>query len=239
MGAARPARRLLPLRQRWHDLLFAHWPVASDALRPRLPAGLLLDTFDGSAWLGVVPFRMSGVRAAGLPPLPGAGAFPELNVRTYVRRGDVRGVWFFSLDAASRLAVAAARAWFGLPYFQARMRCESDGPAVRYESLRLDARGAPAELRAHYEPTGAPTPAPAGTLEDFLTNRLTLFATDRRGRLRCADVEHAPWPLQPARAELFCNTMATGLGLPLREPPASLLFARFLDVHIGLPRRVE
>jgi uncharacterized protein YqjF (DUF2071 family) len=226
------------MHQRWHDLLFAHWPLPPAALDGRLPPGLRPDLFDGHAWLGVVPFRMSGVRLAGLPPLPGSGAFPELNVRTYVRHGEQPGVWFFSLDAASRLAVEIARRWFALPYFHARMSCAADGEGIRYASRRVDARGAPAELRARYAPLGPPAPSAPGTLEDFLTNRLTLFATDRRGRLVRGDVEHARWPLQPARAELELNTMGAALGLRLEGPPRSLLFARRLDVRIGAPRAV-
>ena len=226
------------MHQRWHDLLFAHWPLPAGALDGRLPPGLRPDSFDGRPWLGVVPFRMSGVRLAGLPPLPGSGAFPELNVRTYVRHGDQPGVWFFSLDARSRLAVEVARRWFGLPYFRAAMRCDPDGDDVRYASRRLDPRGPPAELRARYGPTGPPATATAGSLDDFLTNRLVLFALDRRGRLVRGDIEHACWPLQPAHAELELNTMASALGLPLHGPPASLLFARRLDVRIGAPRLV-
>ena len=224
------------MHQRWHDLLFAHWPVPEATLARHLPPGLRLDTFEGRAWLGVVPFRMTGVRLAGLPPLPGAGAFPELNLRTYVRRGEVRGVWFFSLDAGSRMAVEVARRWFGLPYFRASMRCAADGDGIRYESRRTDPRGAPAELRASYAPTGPVSPAPPGSLEDFLTNRLTLFAPRPRGGLLAGRVEHAPWPLQPARAELAANTLAASLGLPLRDAPASLLFSRRLEVRIGAPR---
>src|SRR5437867_5100192 len=104
---------------RWHDLLFLHWPVRPEIIRPLIPNGLELDTFDGAAWIGVVPFRMTGVRLRWLPPLPGISAFPELNVRTYVRVRDRPGVYFFSLDAGSRTAVAMARAWFHLPYFHA------------------------------------------------------------------------------------------------------------------------
>ena len=122
--------------QRWHELLFAHWPVPAEPLRARLPAGLELDTFEGEAWLGVVPFRMSAVRLRGAPALPGVSAFPELNLRTYVRRGEQRGVWFFSLDAASALAVRAARLWFHLPYFEARMTCDGRADGVHYRSER-------------------------------------------------------------------------------------------------------
>jgi hypothetical protein len=128
----------------WHDLLFAHWPVAPDALRallPRTDPPLELDVRDGFAWLGVVPFRMSGARFRWLPPVPGTAAFPELNVRTYVTAGGRPGVWFFSLDAASPLAVRAARATFHLPYFDAGMACEADGDGVYYRSRRTHAGG--------------------------------------------------------------------------------------------------
>src|ERR1700687_6083754 len=105
----------------WRDLLFAHWPVATTSLRPLVPARLRIDTFDGQAWLAVVPFRMSGVRLRGTPAMPWLSAFPELNVRTYVRCGAKPGVWFFSLDAGNPLAVGIARAWFHLPYYRAWM----------------------------------------------------------------------------------------------------------------------
>src|SRR5688500_5474109 len=122
---------------RWHELLFMHWPVPAAALRPLIPAGLELDTFDGSAWLGVVPFRMSGIRRRLLPPVPGTAAFPELNVRTYVTAGAKPGVWFFSLDAANRLAVRVARWTFHLPYYDATMSCTRDRAGeVAYRSTR-------------------------------------------------------------------------------------------------------
>src|SRR5262249_24967365 len=128
---------------RWHQLLFMHWPVGVDRLRPLIPPGLELDTFEGEAWLGVVPFRMSGIRHRLMPPVPGTSAFPELNVRTYVRQGGRSGVWFFSLDAANWMAVRTARTLFHLPYFNARMSCESKGDGVVYSSWRTH-RGAQA-----------------------------------------------------------------------------------------------
>jgi uncharacterized protein len=125
----------------WHELAFLHWPVSPHALRAVLPKTLTLDMFDGVAWLGVVPFWMSGVRPRLTPPLPGLATFAELNVRTYVVAGDKPGVWFFSLDAASRIAVRGARTLFHLPYFDARMSVSQEGGAVRYRSERTH-RGA-------------------------------------------------------------------------------------------------
>jgi len=246
------------MAQTWHDLLFMHWPVDPGALAPALPAPLELQTFDGSAWLGIVPFRMSGVRLAGLPALPRLSAFPELNVRTYVtlpeRDGAPRpGVWFFSLDAARRLAVAVARSWFGLPYHHAAMSCAAEGEAVRYACRRLGAgaaRAGPtgaaggrvvaaataASFVGRYGPAGPVRLAATGRLEHFLTERYCLYALDRRGRLRRAEVHHAPWPLQPAQAVIERNTMTAPLGLPLPASEPLLHFARRLDVRVWAPR---
>jgi uncharacterized protein len=141
---------------RWHELLFIHWPVPAGSLRPLIPAGLELETFDGAAWLGVVPFRMSGCRVRGLPPVPGLSAFPELNVRTYVSAEGKPGVWFFSLDAASWLAVRGARWLFHLDYFDARMSVARKGNEIDYRSTRTHRHARPAEFAARYRPTGPP-----------------------------------------------------------------------------------
>lgn len=233
------------MAQSWHDLLFAHWRLPASALAARLPAPLQPDLFDGSAWLGVVPFRMTGVRLRGLPALPWLSAFPELNVRSYVslpdRDGAARpGVWFFSLDAARWLAVVVARRWFGLPYHSAAMRCVSEGGEIRYSSRRIEtgARVASAAFVARYRPTGPVRAAAPGSLEHFLTERYCLYAHDRRGRLCRAEVQHAPWPLQPAQAEVERNTMAAPLGLQLPPDAPLLHFARRLDVLVWSPRPV-
>ncbi len=227
------------MRQSWHDLLFAHWPIAIDALRARLPSALELDTFDGRAWLGVVPFRMSGIRFRALPPLPGMSAFPELNLRTYVRHRGVPGVWFFTLEASSALAVAGARAAFHLPYHRAAMRCEPTGEGLRYSSTRTHRGAAPARLEASYEPSGKLFHARAGSLEHWLTERYCLFAATARGTILRADIHHAPWPLQPARARFEQNSLARAHGLDLPDTEPLLLFARELDVLVWWPARAS
>jgi uncharacterized protein YqjF (DUF2071 family) len=215
---------------RWSSLAFLHWPVPADALRPHLPPELELDTFDGRAWIGVVPFRMEGVRHRGLPPVPTAADFAEVNVRTYVRGGGRAGVWFFSLDAASRLAVRGARWGLGLPYFDAAMRMRRDGDAVDYRSVRTH-RGAPAaELRARYRPAGEPYHAAPGTLDHWLTERYRLFGRRRSGRVYGIDVHHAPWPLQRAEVEIERNTMAAASGIHLPDAPPLAHFASPVDV---------
>ncbi len=151
----------------WHDLLFAHWPVDPAAVRELVPRQLELDLFDGRAWIGVVPFRMSGVRLRRLPPMPGMAAFPEVNVRTYVRAGGRAGVSFFSLDAASWLACCLAHGWYRLPYFHARMSVRNEDDSVRYESVRREGPR-PAEFRARYGPVSTPraTARQPGALAD-------------------------------------------------------------------------
>ena len=226
------------MQQAWHDLLFAHWRVDARALRALVPAELELDTFDGEAWVGVVPFRMSGIRARGLPALPGASAFAELNLRTYVRRGGVGGVWFFTLEAEHALAVRVARAWFHLPYHLARMRCRAAGDGIEYASTRVHRGAPPARVEVDYAPVGPARVALLGTLEHWLTERYCLFARRRRGELLRADIHHAPWPLQDARAEFRVNALASAHGIELPAEPPRLHFARRLDVLIWPPRRV-
>ncbi|HVS17261.1 MAG TPA: DUF2071 domain-containing protein [Planctomycetota bacterium] len=225
------------LAMRWHDLAFLHRPVRPALLRPHLPRGLELDTFDGSAWLGSVPFRMSGVRVHGLPALPGLSAFPEINLRTYATAGGRPGVWFFSLDVTSRVAVAVARAWFHLPYHRARMAlCGEDG-RVAYEHERV--RDARVGFRGRYRGVGEPFRAAPGSLEAFLVERYCLYATDRRGRLLRGDVHHAPWTLQRAECEVARDTLAAPLGLSEFGGEPLAHFARELDVVAWSLRPVE
>lgn len=218
---------------RWEELLFAHWPVKPDALRPLLPKGLELDTFDGEAWLGVVPFRMSGVRGRCMPRLPGANAFAELNLRTYVKVGDKPGVWFFSLDAEHRLAVRTARFTFALPYYDADMVCRAEGSAVVYRSDRTHAGAVPANFEGSYGPDGDVFRSRPGTLEHWLTERYCLYAS-RRGRLLRGDIHHEPWPLQPAWLNLTELKMTSQIGVTIGGEPL-LHFARSIDVVAWLP----
>ena len=198
----------------WHDLLFLHWPIAPQLLHAHVPPGLELESFGGSAWIAVVPFRMSNVRRRGMPGLPWLSAFCELNVRTYVTRGGRPGVWFFSLDAANPLAVRFARSRFHLPYFDARMRCARRDGAIDYESARRDGGAPAAGFRASWRPAGPLFLARAGTLEHFLTARFCLYAQAPDGRLLRGEIDHPRWPLRTADATVECDTMVAALGLP-------------------------
>jgi len=226
------------MAQTWSDLLFAHWPLEPEALRAHLPASLPIDTFEGTAWLTITPFEISGLRLRGTPPAPGFSRFTELNVRTYTTLDGKPGIWFFSLDAASVAAVAGARRTYRLPYFRAAMEIERPDGGIRYRSRRTSSDGPAAELAVDYAPVGPVAPPAPGTLEHWLTERYCLYALAPRGRILRAEIHHPPWPLQPARARFSTNTMApAGVELPAREP--LLQFARRQDVLIWPPRAVD
>jgi uncharacterized protein YqjF (DUF2071 family) len=231
------------MRQTWRHLGFLHWPVDADVMARMLPPGLHVDTFEGVAYVGIVPFTIPRSRTArfGVPVAP---PFHELNLRTYVHRdGRDPGVWFFSLDAASRLAVAGARAAYHLPYFHARMSMrttdggDAGGVQIDYDSRRLGRHGS-AEFHGHYGPVGPVTPARAGTLEFFLIERYLLYAWNGR-TLKSARVHHTPYPVQAACADHVVETLtqAAGLPVPAGAPPLAH-YATEVDVRIYLPKLV-
>ncbi len=223
------------MAQNWHDLLFAHWPIKPEVLRPLVSPELPLDEFDGQCWIGVVPFRMSGVRLRATPAIPVLSAFPELNVRTYVNLHNRPGVYFFSLDATSLAAVKAARAFYKLPYFHARMSCRDIDNEIIYDSSRSSNH---AELRSRYRPIGPVELAEPGTLKHWLTERYCLY-TMRNHRVYRAEVHHQPWPLQDAEAEIETNSMAEAIGIKLPAVDPVLYFARKLEVIVWPLRPVE
>lgn len=222
------------MAMRWHDLAFLHWPVAAELLRPLIPIELSLDTFDGTAWIGVVPFRMSGVRPRFVPSLPGLSAFPEINVRTYVTAHGKPGVWFFSLDARNRLAVRVARAVFGLPYFDAQIELTEREGSIQYQSRRTHRAAPPADFHGSYRPSGDVYRTERGELDHFLTERYCLYTRNRRGDVCRGDIHHSPWPLQAAEVDIRQNSMSAPIGLDLPGPPL-VHFARKLDVIAWFP----
>lgn len=221
------------MHQIWNDLLFAHWPISIETLRPLLPAHIPIDTFDGTAWIGVVPFHMSGVAPRGIPPLPYFSAFPEINVRTYITIQGKPGVYFFSLDAQNRFAVEAARFAFHLPYFYAHIQVQNrPDNTIFYHSLRKDKRARQAEFTGEYSPSSAIRLANPGTLEYWLTERYCLYCTDRRGNVYRGDIDHDSWPLQSAEASINVNTLPNSFGIRLPDTSPLLHFAKKLKVKI-------
>lgn len=237
IAARTPAAGARPVMfQRWSNLLFLHWRHDPELITPLLPDGLHVDFHEGAAYIGIIPFFMSGVRLRGLPPVPGLSRFQELNLRTYVHDEEgIPGVWFFSLDAANDIAVRVARQFFHLPYRRAQMSAEigdtidyrcrpPDGPDLRYRY------GAPAEGK----------PAKPGSLDFFLLERYHLYAHDPRSEtLFRGQVHHEPYSPVPAEvgrhdARLYATN---GLAVP-ESPPCHQAAARGVDVTIYPLRRL-
>ncbi|MCU1297860.1 MAG: hypothetical protein JWO91_2138 [Acidobacteriaceae bacterium] len=212
------------MMQGWRDLLFAHWPISVETLRPLIPQPLIIDTFEHSGWLGITPFDLK-MRPRGLPTV---SHFPELNCRTYVVYRDKPGVFFFSLDARSRLAVWGARRFFLLPYFYAKMKIKKRGGTLVYSSQRIDEN---ASFVGQYCPEGPVRAADPGTLEHWLTERYCLY-TYSHNRLFRGEIHHRPWPLQRANCEIAENTIAVARGISLPDTAPLFHFAAHLDVLV-------
>ncbi len=227
------------MRMRWRDLLFAHWKVDAAVLRKLIPRELELDLYDGCAYAGAVPFTMEDVSPRLVPPLPGLHAFPELNLRTYVTTEGKPGVWFFSLDAGQKLAVRVARRWFHLPYFDAEFQIARSGEGVEYSSIRTHRNAPGAAFSAVYRPAGPVYRSRQGDLDFWLTERYCLYSADPAGNIYRGDIDHGLWPLQAAEAEVQGNTLGESLGIEMKGPPATLHFARSLDVRAWMVERVK
>jgi uncharacterized protein YqjF (DUF2071 family) len=220
-------------RQSWRELLFLHWSVPVEALRPLVPPGLEIDTFEGRAYVGLVPFTMTGVRPVWAPALPGLSSFHEVNVRTYVHReGRDPGVWFLSLDASNRVAVLVARSRYHLPYRFARMSL-TRGPLgeVRYSSERLWPGPKPATCAMTYWPTGPAAPAAPGSLEHFLAERYVLYA-ERRERLLRGRVHHTPYPLQAAEFASLDESLVAAAGVRRGSERPLVHYAKGVSVEV-------
>lgn len=225
-------------RQQWKQLLFAHWPADKSILREKIPPEFEIDTFEGDAWVGAVPFVMSGVRFRGLPSVPGVSRFLELNLRTYVCYQGRPGVYFFSLDANQPIAVWAARRFFHLPYYRSQMSIRREGDAIRYCSRRIHAREPEAVFDCRYR-GGETIETSRGDLAEWLTERYCFFTKARSGAIYRGDIRHKKWPLQSAVAEFRVNEIVSSLGLLLADVPPLLYYSENLDVKVWKIRRVD
>jgi uncharacterized protein YqjF (DUF2071 family) len=223
------------MTQTWRDVLFAHWPVPVAHLRALVPPSLPIDSFNGEAWLSVTPLYIAPLRMRFLPPMPGNGAFPEINVRTYVTLEDKPGIYFFSLDARSLTAVLGARAAYLLPYFHARMQRRKQGETIAFRSERRT--GVRAAFAGEYSPVGPVREAQRGTLDYFLVERYCLYTVGDRMVYR-AEIHHPAWPLQDARAEISVNTMARAAGVDLPDKAPLVHYANHLKVLVWPLRTV-
>ncbi|MGB7555605.1 MAG: DUF2071 domain-containing protein [Candidatus Korobacteraceae bacterium] len=226
------------MTQRWNDLLFLHYPVAPEAIRPLVPGVLTLDTYKQRAWVTVTPFWINHLRPPGVPSLPWLSHFSEINVRTYVTYDSKPGVYFFSLDASNLSAVWGARVFYRLPYWRASMKVKGrGGPKLEYVSKRQHGPK-PAELHCSYGPASEMFHARPGSIEHFLTERYCLYAFSRK-RLYRGEIHHLPWNLQLATFDVEQNTMAQPAGIQLPPQPELVHFARELKVLFWAPERLR
>lgn len=221
--------------QRWRELLFLHWPVEPERIAQDLPPGLQVDTYDGRAWVGIVPFRMEGVRPRLLPPLKGLSSFPELNLRTYVYDAEGRpGVWFYSLDTPKRLPNWIARTFFHLNYRLARMEVIAKAGQIQFRSELTQKGGSDRPQEYRWCRQGEPLLAEPGSLEFFLVERYRLFAYNaNRQKILTGRVHHEPYPLQSVKLDGFSTRLFALSGLD--EPsvaPESVLASPGVDVDI-------
>lgn len=225
------------MTQRWNDLLFLHYSVSPETLRPLIPDALTLDLYQHRAWVSITPFWINHLRPPGIPSLPWISHFAEINVRTYVSHGGKPGVYFFSLDASNLSAVWGARVFYRLPYWQAAMKLEGRGKAMlQYRSKRQHGPK-PAEIRLSYGPASPPFQARPGSLQHFLSERYCLYSYNRK-RLYRGEIHHLPWELQEATVEVELNTMAQTAAIELPPTPDSAYFSRELKVLFWPPERL-
>lgn len=210
--------------QTWERLAFLHWRVHRGVLARVLPPGIEPDEFDGSAWIGITPFEIHSFRLRLTLPLPLISTFPELNVRTYITRDDMPGIWFMSLDTSSRLAVPAARRAYRLPYHHAQQRSQRRGDWIEFASQRGDARFA-----ARYRASGPVDEATPGSFEYFMAERYCLYTMNEQQELLRGEIHHRPWPLQAAEVSIAHNTMTSPYGIELEGDPR-VHYADRLDV---------
>lgn len=227
------------MTQIWNHLLFAHWPIAPEVLRPLLPPALPLDLFGGQSWVGITPFYMTHVCPRGLPPLPYLSQSAEINVRTYVLVENIPGIYFFSLDANNPLAAWLARMIFHLPYFVACMRIQRKGGSFHYYSQRIHSYTPSGVFSATYRPISSVYQAQRGTLEYWLIERYCLYTVVEQNKVFRATIHHKPWPLQRADAEIMYNSLASADGLHLPATPPLLHYAQKQEVLVWPLHRVS
>jgi len=227
---------MVPLEMGWRHLLFENWPVDPDVLDAHLPEGLAPDEHDGSAWLSVIPFTNVAVRPRGAPERFGI-RLPELNLRTYVVRDGVPGVYFFSLDAQGIASVLGARVFQHLPYYYARISLERSDGKIRFASRRRHPGARPVRYEAAYRPTGEPFSAPDDPLASFLVERYRFYTQAQDGTMRYTDVDHDPWTLYPAAADVETNTLLSAHGFATPEADPVYYYSPGLDVVASRSRR--
>ena len=217
------------MRQTWKNVLFAHFPISPERLRPHIPSTLEIDTYQDSAWLGVIIFVIEGIYFRGLSPISVVFKFPEVNLRTYVQHGGKRGVFFLSLDVGNWASLAISKGWYHLPYCSAEISYRKEGDTFHCHSLRKGKSDNPITFTGSFTPDLEVYFPEDGTIDHWLTERYCLYSQDNRGNLYCGDIHHKPWPLQKAEAIISTNTLPTPFGIDISKPEPTFYFSEGVD----------
>ena len=220
------------MRQSWRNFLFTHWPIPTEILRPHIPSTLEIDTYNGSAWLGVVVFVMEGIYPRGLSSISLTPAFPEINVRTYVHYDGKPGILFMSLDVGDWASYTIAKKWYRLPYKKSSISFQQEGQTFRCQSVRKGKTNPPISFQVKYTPVSEVYFPKEGTLDHWLTERYCLFSSDNGNVIFCGDIHHRPWPLQKASANISRNTLFSPFDLAVSGTKPVFHFSKGVDTLI-------
>ena len=217
------------MRQSWRNFLFTHWPIPTEILRPHIPSALEIDTYNGSAWLGVVVFVMEGIYPRGLSSISLTPTFPEINVRTYVHYNGKPGIFFMSLDVGDWASYTIAKRWYRLPYKKADISFQKEGQTFYCQSVRKGKTNPPISFQVKYTPVSEVYFPKEGTLDHWLTERYCLFSTNNGINIFCGEIHHRPWPLQKVEAEISRNTLLTPFKIDGTEVQPIYHFSKGVD----------
>ncbi|MEH7125174.1 DUF2071 domain-containing protein [Bacillus sp. JJ1532] len=217
------------MRQTWRDLLFIHWPIPSEKLRKHIPASLEIDTFNGSAWLGIIVFVMDGIYPRGLPNISILPKFQEINVRTYVKCNGKSGIYFLSLDVCDWASYTIAKRWLRLPYQSAQISIEKKGQNFHYKSIRKRKTKYEITIDGTYKPLEEVYLPKEGTLDHFLTERYCFFSSNNGIHTYCLEIHHQPWQLQKTEIEIYKNTLFTPFNIDVNKVTPISHFSKGTD----------
>jgi uncharacterized protein YqjF (DUF2071 family) len=220
------------MRQSWRNLLFTHWPISPEVLRPYIPSQLQIDTFNDRAWIGVVVFVMEGIYHRYLPTISLTPTFSEINVRTYVRYNGKPGIYFLSLDVNDLASYTIAKRWYHLPYSLASISYQQEGPTFHVKSIRKAKTNIPIEFKGSYSPNQDVFYAKKETLEHWFIERYCLYSNDNRGNMYCGDIHHRPWPLQTVNTKISMNTLFSMFSFNVSEENSLSSYSRGVDTLI-------
>ncbi|MFC4619557.1 YqjF family protein [Camelliibacillus cellulosilyticus] len=233
-----PSKRYI-MRQTWRNLLFLHWPIPFEKLRPHIPSSLQIDTFNGTAWIGIILFVLEGIYPRGISFISLTPKFPEINVRTYVKRDGKPGIYFMSIDVENWASLKIAKRWYRLPYHSAQISFRKEGRIFHCHSIRKGIGNNSISFEGKYAPVSEVYLSKKGTLDHWLTERYCLFSSKNKVGIYCGEIHHQPWPLQKAEIEVVKNTLFTPFHFDLSEVRPIAYFSTGVDSLMWNIRKVR